>query len=78
MYDLGAAEYLRLPVHDELILSVPEARTDGAKKIVSEAMAQTMNGVLIDTDAETLGRSWGGGYVPEDERDTYEGTFTRH
>lgn len=58
----GYGEFLRLPVHDEFITSLPK---DGAEEIAHEIgkiMTQSLRGVEISTDPEVGGRSWGSLY----------------
>lgn len=73
----GFTKYLRLPIHDEILASVPADKAEwGAKKIAS-IMQTTFMGVVIEADADVLGKSWGGGYLFDDEEKikAYEATF---
>lgn len=78
LVDKGFGPYLRLPVHDEIIAEVPEEKADWAAKEISEIMACDFRGVHIGSDHEVYGRSWGGGYVdqddPEDQK-MYDASF---
>lgn len=72
----GITPYLRLPVHDEVIASVPAGVAGPAAEKIARCMAMRFKGVHIDTDADVYGPSWGSGYVntPE-EQEKYEKTF---
>ena len=74
----GFTPYLRLPIHDEILAEVPEERAKGASEKIARIMEEELYGVLIASDAEVLGKSWGGGYInPDDPQDQidYEATF---
>lgn len=74
----GFTPYLRLPIHDEILAEVPEGQAKGAAEKIARIMEQELHGVLIASDADVLGKSWGGGYVnPDDPQDQldYEATF---
>lgn len=75
VYEAGYGPYLRLPVHDEVILSVPEEHARYAADDVARLMRMDLLGVDIGTDADVYGASWGGGYVSEESRAQYEATF---
>lgn len=71
----GFTPYLRLPIHDEILASVPAEHAEyGAKKIASIMETEFM-GVCIAADADVLGDSWGGGYVNEEDQEEYNSTF---
>jgi DNA polymerase-1 len=58
----GLSEYLRLPVHDEIVASLPEGQADELAQEIGRVMTQTLKGVEITTDPEVGGRSWGSLY----------------
>ncbi len=58
LHDVGLGQYLRLVVHDEVILSVPEKEADEIAPLVKEAMETTFKGVPITAEAQTLGKHW--------------------
>ncbi|MEV2279307.1 DNA polymerase [Nocardiopsis sp. NPDC049922] len=58
----GLSEYLRLPVHDEIVASVPQDQADEIAHEIGRVMTQTLKGVEISTDPEVGGRSWGSLY----------------
>jgi DNA polymerase-1 len=60
--DAGFTPYLRLPIHDEVLLSVPTDKAEWGARRVGEIMACDFRGVHIGTDAEVGGRSWGSFY----------------
>ena len=65
----GLTPYLRLPIHDEVVVSVPEERAQFAAEYVASLMAMDFQGVHIGTDADVYGPSWGSGYVKPDDDD---------
>lgn len=75
LHNAGYTKNLRLPIHDEVIASVPAAEAEYHAQKIASIMKTRFNGVLIDTDAAILGNSWGAGYVPEEEQDEYDSTF---
>lgn len=65
--DAGYLPYLRVPVHDEVISSVPTEEAQEYANQISATMAQNFQGLLIDTDAAVYGPSWGHGYMNEED-----------
>ena len=65
--DAGYLPYLRVPVHDEVISSVPAEEAQEYANQISATMAQNFQGLLIDTDAAVYGPSWGHGYMNEED-----------
>lgn len=62
LHEAGFTPYLRLPIHDEIVASVPVEKAEwGASKIAS-LMSEQMGPVLIGTDPEVGKRSWGSLY----------------
>lgn len=83
LYDAGCGPYLRLPVHDEIITSVPHERAREASAFIQNEMRQELRGISVDTDGEVLSdgeqhSSWGFSYVPEEDRPAYNRTFSAH
>lgn len=72
----GFTPYLRLPIHDEIVASVPTEHAEWGAEKIAAIMAQDFAGVHIGTDADVYGFSWGGGYVPEEEKDVYLETLS--
>lgn len=62
LHDAGFTPYVRLPIHDEILASVPEAHAEWGANRIAELMAEQMGPVLISTDPEVGGRSWGSLY----------------
>ncbi|AOT25488.1 DNA polymerase [Mycobacterium phage BabyRay] len=65
LHDAGFTPYLRLPIHDEILASVPADHAEWGAKRIGELMAEQMGPVLIGTDPEVGGRSWGSLYGAE-------------
>ena len=59
LHDAGITPFIRLPIHDEVLASVPEGKAEQAASRISEIMATDFRGVFIGTDSEVGGRSWG-------------------
>jgi len=58
--DAGWADYFWLPVHDELILEVPEERAEEAAEALTLHMSTELKGVPIPAKGEVIGHRWGG------------------
>ena len=58
----GMLPYLRLPIHDEVIASAPQAEATEIARTVQESMTFDLFGVPIEADAEIGKRSWGSLY----------------
>lgn len=65
--EAGFGGALRLPIHDEVLASVPTEHAEEFATEIAQIMAIPFNGVLIDTDSEVYGPSWGHGYKPDEE-----------
>jgi DNA polymerase-1 len=61
--DAGLLDYLRLPIHDELLVEVPGG-PEGEEIVrdIARLMESDFQGVPIQTDPELGGRSWGSMY----------------
>ncbi|WP_078344674.1 DNA polymerase [Mycobacteroides chelonae] len=70
LHEAGFTPYLRLPIHDEILASVPEARAQWGAEEIGRLMAEEMGPVTIGTDPEVGGRSWGSLYIKKDEQDS--------
>lgn len=55
----GFTPYMRLPVHDEIVMSLPKSRAEELAKKAAEIMAFTYKGLTIPADYEIGDRSWG-------------------
>jgi DNA polymerase-1 len=62
LHEAGFTRYLRLPIHDEVLASVPASQAERGAARIAELMATTFKGVRIGTDSEVGGRSWGSLY----------------
>ncbi|ALA46409.1 DNA polymerase [Mycobacterium phage Rufus] len=71
LHEAGFTPNMRLVVHDEVLLSLPEADAEVAVKEVGQIMEQRIGPVLVNTDPEVTGKSWGSGYMDEE-------TMARH
>lgn len=65
LHDAGFTQYLRLPIHDEFLASVPTDKAKWGAGKIAELMAEQMGPVHISTDAEVGLRSWGSLYGAE-------------
>ncbi len=55
----GYTEFVRLPIHDELVFSFPQERAVELAEKTARIMEMTVRGLLIPVDAEIGERSWG-------------------
>ena len=62
LHEKGVTPFVRLPIHDEVLASVPAHRAGDAAAMIGEIMATTFKGVRIGTDPDVGGRSWGSLY----------------
>jgi DNA polymerase-1 len=62
LHEHGMTPYLRLPIHDEILVSVPEGKAQGAVRKIADIMSSTFQGVFMATDAKVGDRSWGSLY----------------
>ncbi|WP_018687019.1 DNA polymerase [Actinokineospora enzanensis] len=69
LHEGGFTPYLRLPIHDETLSSLPARKADWGGRQIAGLMAERMGPVLIDTDPEIGGRSWGSLYMPNEAED---------
>jgi DNA polymerase-1 len=60
--EAGVLDTLRLPIHDEVLASVPRAEASDYAKIIQDCMTFDLYGVPIEAEAEIGGRSWGSLY----------------
>jgi DNA polymerase-1 len=63
VFDAGLGDYIRLPIHDELLVEVPEGPA-GAEIVqdIARLMESDFQGVPIESDPEIGGWSWGSLY----------------
>jgi DNA polymerase-1 len=62
MEDAGLLDYLRLPIHDEVVGSVPAAEAQDIVREIERCMTFDLFGVPIVAGGEIKGRSWGSLY----------------
>lgn len=62
LHKAGFTPYLRLPIHDEVVASLPEAKAEWGAEQIAKHMAEQMGPVWIGTDPEVGKRSWGSLY----------------
>jgi DNA polymerase-1 len=65
MEESGLLPYMRLPIHDEVLCSVPEAEAGAFAESIKECMTFDLFDVPIEADAEIGKRSWGSLYGAE-------------
>lgn len=68
LHEAGITPYVRLPIHDEVVLSIPEQHAESGAAEVGRIMAEQMGPVLIGTDPEIGKRSWGSLYMNAEEQ----------
>jgi DNA polymerase-1 len=62
MEDAGLLDYLRLPIHDEVVGSAPAADAQDIVREIERCMTFDLFGVPIVAGGEIKGRSWGSLY----------------
>lgn len=62
MDEAGLVPYLRLPIHDEVLASVPKAEAEDIARGIAKAMTFSLKGVPIEATPEIGMRSWGSLY----------------
>lgn len=55
----GFTPYMRLPIHDEIVMSLPKERAEEMAAEAAKIMAFTYKGLTIPADYEVGDRSWG-------------------
>jgi len=63
--DAGLGDYIRLPIHDEVLCRLPLGQEDEIAAAIAETMAGELGSVPITTDAEIIGQRWGDKYRTE-------------
>lgn len=58
----GFTPHMRLPIHDEVLFSLPRAEADGLAAEAGQIMLHVINGLQIPTDPEVGRRTWGSLY----------------
>jgi DNA polymerase-1 len=62
LHKAGFTPYLRLPIHDEVVASLPAGKAEWGAERIAHFMAEEMGPVFIGTDPEVGKRSWGSLY----------------
>ena len=62
LHKQGFTPYLRLPIHDEILVSIPEDKAQWGSKKIAEIMSSNFKGVFMETEAKVGDRSWGSLY----------------
>lgn len=62
LHEAGFTPYLRLPIHDEIVASLPADKAEWGASRIAGLMAEQMGPVLIGTDSDVGGISWGSLY----------------
>lgn len=62
LHEAGFTPYLRLPIHDEIVASLPSEKANRGAAEIGRLMAEQMGPVLIGTEPEVGKRSWGSLY----------------
>ena len=68
LHEAGYTPYIRLPIHDEIVASLPAKEVETAAAHIGKLMSEQMGPVTIGTDPEVGGRSWGSLYMSPEER----------
>ena len=58
--DAGWAPYFWLPIHDELVMEVPEDRAGDACTALTECMTTEVLGIVVPAEGEVVGTRWRG------------------
>lgn len=72
----GWTPYMRLPIHDEVVFSVPADKAEWGAQQTNQLMQEEMSGLMISTESELApvgeaGESWGSLYVDPDSNRKY-------
>lgn len=59
----GLGEYLLMPVHDEVVAQAPKEDAEDVARAIKAAMADQLDDVALESDADVYGASWGHGYA---------------
>jgi DNA polymerase-1 len=78
LHKAGFTPYLRLPIHDEIVASLPEKKAEWGANRIGDLMAETMGPLRIGTDPEVTGKSWGHGYMRHKDGSPDIELMTRH
>jgi DNA polymerase-1 len=62
MRDAGLLDYMKLPIHDEIVFSAPKSDAQDIAREFEKCMTMDLFGVPVVAEAELGGRSWGSLY----------------
>jgi DNA polymerase-1 len=62
MREAGLLDYMKLPIHDEIVFSVPKSDATDIAREFEKCMTMDLFGVPVTAEAELGGRSWGSLY----------------
>jgi DNA polymerase I-like protein with 3'-5' exonuclease and polymerase domains len=68
LHEAGFTPYLRLPIHDEVLASVPAGKAEWGANQIADIMREQMGPVNIGTEPNVGGRSWGSLYLKDGDR----------
>jgi len=63
LHEQGFTPYLRLPIHDEILVSIPKDKAQWGASKIADIMSTTFRGVNVLAESEVYGPSWGHGYM---------------
>jgi DNA polymerase-1 len=63
LHKAGFTPYLRLPIHDEVVVSMPMEKAHWGADRIGDLMTEVMGPVSISTDPAVPGKSWGHEYM---------------
>lgn len=73
LHRAGFTPYLRLPIHDEVVASLPIDKAEWGAARIGDLMAEHMGPVHVKTDPEVPGKSWGHDYMRlKDDPDSHD------
>lgn len=58
--DEGWAPYFWLPIHDEMVMEVPEERAEEGCEALTRLMTTEVKGIVIPAEGEVVGKRWKG------------------
>ncbi|AYN55911.1 DNA polymerase I [Microbacterium phage Coltrane] len=62
LFSAGLGDYINMPIHDEFVGQAPKADVADVAKEVARVMQTTIGDMILESDAEVYGSSWGHGY----------------
>lgn len=65
----GFKDRMLLPIHDEILFSVPQTKSKFAAKLTADLMQEKVQNLMIPTDPDVGGRSWGSLYMKNGKGD---------